>query len=251
FPYHTTGHHDIENIEKLIQHREFDVISVMGGDGTINIVANALGQSDIPLHIIPCGSGNDLVSKISPKPSLDAHFKKLLDWQVMEIDSWLCNNKRFVSCFGIGFDGRVCQINEQNRNKYIPKALVYWIAIFRVLFAYKEIDIEVNNEKKSIFLLSLSNNDRFGGGFLIAPLADMTDKLLEWVSIGKTSILQRIKHLLQLKNGKHLDLPMVDYKRVESCSIYSEKNVPAHVDGELLFDHSYVIRYDRKIKLLF
>ena len=78
----------------------------------------------------------------------------------------------------------------------------------------------------------------------------MTDQLLEWISIGKTSVIERVKHLLQLKNGKHLDLPMVDYKRIESCTIYSEQKVAAHIDGELLFDHSYIIRFDRKIKLL-
>ena len=154
FPYHTTGHEDIESIQKLIEHRNFDVISVLGGDGTINIAVNALGHHDIPIHIIPCGSGNDLVSKISPRPTLKKHFEKLLDWNEQEIDGWLCNNKRFLSCFGIGFDGKVCQINEQNRNKYIPKSLVYWLAILKVLFTFKEIDIEVDKEKKSIFLLT-------------------------------------------------------------------------------------------------
>lgn len=250
FPYHTTGVNDTENLQKLILHRSFDAISILGGDGTINSVVNAMGNQEIPLHIIPCGNGNDLIANLGKKSNQRDYFKVLLGGNSKEIDVFQCNGRRFACCFGIGFDGRVSELIEQNRRKSIPKGMVYWYAILNTIFGYKEIEIEINKERKEVFLLSLANNDRFGGGFMIAPNADLNDGLLDMVLITKISVKDRIKNLLKLKNGKHLGLEMVEHSLLNECRIYSKKSLPAHVDGELLYNHNYIIQYDRKIRIL-
>ncbi len=250
FPYHTTGHNDIANLKKLVQHRKFEVISILGGDGTINAVVNAIGDEDIRLHLVPCGTGNDLLGNLSKKQSMREYFEYILKDSFREIDVFRCNDRRFVGCFGIGFDGRVSEIMEHTRNRNIPKALSYWNAILSSLFSYKEIELEINKEKKEVFLFSLSNNDRFGGGFLIAPGADLNDELLDMVLIGKTTLMERIQNLLKLKNGKHLNLDMVEHKHLKECRIYAKNDLPAHVDGELLYDHNYIIQHDRKLKII-
>ncbi len=249
FPYHTTGINDKENIQKLLVHREFDTISILGGDGTINAVINAIGKKDYKIHVLPCGTGNDLLSKISPSKNVSEHFDTILKDNTVKIDLFNCNNKRFIVSFGIGFDGAVCETVEAYRSKRIPKQLAYWYAIVRIISGWKEVVLEIEDSKRDVFLLSLANNDRFGGGFLIAPKAELDDQLLELVIVKKIGFWDRWLNILKLKNGNHLNMPIVDYKRVKQYAIYSEQVIPAHVDGELMYDKNYIIQYDRSIEI--
>lgn len=249
FPYYTVGKADSENIERLLNNKEFSTISVLGGDGTINSVINAKGAEKLQIHLIPCGTGNDLVTSLLGKGTINSYFEQVLTGKTIEIDMYKCNNRRFLVSFGVGFDGAVCQKMENMRAKKLPKFLSYWVAIFSILFSYPNLEVEIDGKKTSLFLFSLANNDRFGGGFIIAPKARVDDRQLEYVLVHATTILQRLKHILRLKNGKHLNLDIVDYKRVTACSIHALKDIPAHVDGELLHNNHYDIRFDSKLKL--
>ena len=249
FPYHTTGVNDKNNIAKLLANKTFDTISILGGDGTINSVINAIGEANYRIHIIPCGTGNDLLARLAPQKNVFDQFNTVLQPSGIKVDVFNCNNERFIVSFGIGFDGAVCQKVEQFRTKRIPKRLAYWYAIIKIISGYKEIEIEVEKEKKEIFLLSLANNDRFGGGFLIAPNASLDDGLLELVIVKKINRLARWINLLKLKNGKHLGLSIVEYKRVKKYAIYCDMEVPSHVDGELMYQKNYVIQFDRQVEI--
>lgn len=249
FPYQTTGIADQQNIEKLLAHREFNIVSVLGGDGTVNIVINAIGKGRQKLHIIPCGTGNDLTTKLFNFRSVSDHFANVISGKTRSIDVFKCNDRKFLVSFGIGFDGAVCERVEEMRNKRLPKFLAYWAGIFSIIFGYKEVEIEIDGSNKKIFLLSLANNDRFGGGFKIAPNAILDDGLLELVIVKNISVIERLLNLLKLKAGKHLNLPIVEYTRVKEKAIYCHKAVPAHVDGELLYNKNYLIQFDRQIEI--
>lgn len=249
FPYYTVGKADPENIEKLLNNKDFTTISVLGGDGTINSVINARGAEKLKIHLIPCGTGNDLVSSLLGKKNINEYFDHAVSGKTTEIDMYKCNNRRFLVSFGIGFDGAVCEKVEQMRERRLPKFLSYWLAIFSILFNYPNLEVEIDGERRSLFLFSLANNDRFGGGFIIAPKARLDDKQLEYVLVHSTTVSQRLWNILRLKNGKHLNLSIVDYKRVTACSIHALKDIPAHVDGELLYNNHYDIRFDSKLEL--
>jgi diacylglycerol kinase (ATP) len=247
FPYYTNGINDRLNVEKLFVHRQFDAVSVLGGDGTINMVVNSLGVEDIPIHIIPCGTGNDLIEAISSRATTHAHFDAIVERKTVEIDIFRCNDRRFSSIFGLGFDGKVCEAVEAGRNSSLPHFTAYWVAIFRNLFSFKEVRVEVNGNSKEIFMLSLANNRQVGGGFLLAPHAKMDDEILDMVTLGKVTGLQRIKNMLRLRRGRHLDPPFVEYEQVRECVIRAEREIPAQLDGELVYEQNYVIQFERKI----
>lgn len=249
FPYYTVGKADPENIEKLINSKNFNTVSILGGDGTINSVINARGVEALKIHLIPCGTGNDLVHTLLGKKTITSYFKQVTNERTVEIDMYKCNNKRFLVSFGIGFDGAVCEKVELMRKKRIPKAFAYWSAIFSILFNYPNLEVEIDGKKTALFLFSLANNDRFGGGFIIAPNARLDDQLIEYVLVRATTVKQRLLNILKLKAGKHLGLSIVEYKRVKSCSIHAPKEIPAHVDGELMYNNNYTIQFDNKLKI--
>ncbi|MBR9860622.1 hypothetical protein GYB22_07700 [bacterium] len=250
FPYTTTGDSDSLTIRRILSSKSFDAISILGGDGTINMVLNSLEDNQIPIHIIPCGLGNDLAKTIHGTKQLDYYFKCLIQNRVTEIDTYQCNNRRFSVTFGLGFDGAVSYLIQSHRKKWIPRKLLYWITVLRIIFTYKEVEIEIDEEKKTVFLLSLANTPYLGGGFKIAPHADISDTLLDSVLIGKVSNLRRILNVVPLRKGKHLHLPMIEYKKISSAYIHSDQKIPAHVDGELIESNTYSIKFDRKVSVL-
>ena len=51
--------HLVASVEAAITPKP-DALIVVGGDGMVGLAANALAGSEIPLGIIPSGSGNDM-----------------------------------------------------------------------------------------------------------------------------------------------------------------------------------------------
>ncbi len=247
--YFTVGQGDSANIEELLQNQQFTTISILGGEGTNNSVINARGVEKLNVHLIPCGTGNDLANSLLGKKDIKKYFDQSISGKTMEIDMYKCNDRRFLVSFGVGFDAAVCEKIETMRNSKLPRFLSYWVALVSIIFNYPNLKVEIDGVKTSLFLLSLANNDKIGGGFRIAPKARVNDKELEFVLVKPATIKQRLLNLLSLKNGTHLGLDIIEYKRVNSCFIHAQRSIPAHADGELLRDKDYHIEFEAKLRL--
>lgn len=63
-PFMSLFTHSVEGAEALVlntlKHREdWKAVIVIGGDGTLHSILGALCGKDIPMGVIPAGSGND------------------------------------------------------------------------------------------------------------------------------------------------------------------------------------------------
>ena len=90
-------------------------------------------------------------------------------------------------------------------------------------------------------MIAAANGSRYGGGFLIAPESKIDDGLLDLVFIKKISILKRLINLPKVEQGKHLQLPFVEYSTGKKLIIRSNHLLDAHLDGEYLADTSFDI----------
>ena len=66
----------------------------------------------------------------------------------------------------------------------------------------------------------------------MAPLASITDGLLDMVIVSDRGIFNRIRHLPKLKRGAHLDLDIVTHRRVRSVTVSCDEPMSLAVDGE-------------------
>ena len=115
----------------------------------------------------------------------------------------------------------------------------YLLAVIYKLFGFKEntITIETATEKwEAPFLLAMVvNSSRAGGGFYIAPPAEVNDGLLNMVLCQKLPLWKRVWYLPIIKYGKHMTLPFVIARWVKKFNITSSKVLPIQMDGELFF----------------
>lgn len=248
--YETSGESDSIVIRQLIQENTVDLISVVGGDGTINTTINGLPSFDIPLHFIPAGTGNDLIKMIYSTSPLEEILKKPITYQgTQSIDIWRCNEKRFVNGFGAGFDGAIAHETQYKTFLFSSKTK-YWIAIIKHILFYTSPTLLINGEKKSTFMLSAANGKVYGGGFRIAPDAVVDDGYLELVHCQRINFLKRLYYLPLVISGKHIGKKAIWNEKLTELKIISSHPLPAHLDGEPIHENTYHIFFENKVDVI-
>ncbi|HBY67769.1 MAG TPA: diacylglycerol kinase, partial [Flavobacteriaceae bacterium] len=90
--YETTGKDDITNIQNLIQENTIDRVLVVGGDGTIKMVAEAVEGFEVSVGIIPAGSANGLAVNFNIPNTLQKQLDVALGHNTIDADKLLVND---------------------------------------------------------------------------------------------------------------------------------------------------------------
>lgn len=220
----------------------FTDLVIMGGDGTIHQTINHFVEINIPIIILPTGTGNDFSWKLSGrKDSLDI-LKEAIYKTPIQTDAGICNGRIFLNGVGIGFDGEV--VNRLGVKKSLG-FLSYLLAVLKTIFYYKEslIHVESNEIKKEsrYLMISVANGSRYGGGFVVAPQAIINDGVLDLVLVEALPVLQRLRYLPLMKKGGHVSKWFAKCHTIEKVIITSQHVLPAHVDGEVLQSNRFEI----------
>ncbi len=223
---------------------QFTEAWIVGGDGTLNFFINQYPDIKLPLSIFAGGTGNDFQWMLYKYLSIEKQVEKVLNAEPQLIDAGICNGKLFLNGVGVGFDGAV--VKEVTGRKKSTGKSVYFFAVLKKIFSYKEqiITIETTMEKFSedVLMISIANAQRYGGGFHVAPEAELHDGLLDVIIVRKISLLQRLKYLPVIEKGKHLHLPFIKYFKTGSVQITSPQIMHAHMDGEYLAADKFEIK---------
>lgn len=219
--------HASELTEIAISEGATKVIAI-GGDGTINEVASALLYSNIPLGIIPMGSGNGLARHLQIPLQFDKALHKALNGTIISIDAGKWNERPFFCTAGIGFDAQVAA-HFANRGK--RGFLNYLYSTLVSLNQYQAIVIK---DKGQVFSFTVANANQFGNNAYISPESDLQDGLLETILIKPGGILALANLGISLFR-KNLPLhPLVSVSSVHTLQIEASEGIPYHLDGESL-----------------
>ena len=121
----------------------YDTIIAMGGDGTVNKVANCVVNTDKVLGIIPTGTANLLAAKLGLSMDLKKTLKVIESGKTKSIDMMLINDKNSILRCGFGYDSDIiCKTPQSLKNKF--GYLAYFIAgiIFMMRLTPKMICIQ-------------------------------------------------------------------------------------------------------------
>ncbi len=171
--------HATELCEKAIKN-DFNLIVAVGGDGTVNEVARALVGTNIPLGLIPSGSGNGLARHLKIPINPNKAIGILNKFNSKKIDTVEVNDRFFVSIAGVGFDAFVAKkFSGQKRRGFFKYAQIAISEYFR--YQPKKFILTIDGEKlerKALFI-SIANSDQFGYNTSISPKAKIDDGLMD------------------------------------------------------------------------
>lgn len=223
----------------------FTDLIIVGGDGTINEAINGL-KYDIPVSIIPAGTGDDFAKMVELGKTLNDQLDNAINGQEMSIDLGICNERKFINGIGVGFDGQIVEDMITMRVPLLKGHAAYYYHVLRILGGYKEkaFDFKIGEKavQKELILLTIGNGTTFGGGFKLMPEAKIDDGLFEVCEIGKLSGFRRFLNIHKLSNGSHGSLNTVNFYRTDRVFVNENPLLFGHIDGERLGNPPFDIR---------
>ena len=164
-----------------------DIIVACGGDGTINEVARCLVGSDIPLGIIPMGSGNGLASNLNIPKKIRKALEIIKNKHCIKIDVGQINDKPFFSNMGIGFDANVIKHYESSQKRTLYGYLGACITSIKDIKRNKDLSVSINEtiNFEDPFIIMVSNSNEMGYNLSLTPKASLQDGLLDVLVISK------------------------------------------------------------------
>jgi diacylglycerol kinase (ATP) len=216
----------------------FRRIVAVGGDGTWSNVAGAILGSGLPasLGFVAGGTGCDLAKSLG----LDARnpqacARVVRDGRTRTIDVGRVEGRHFLNVVGFGFD--IAVIEDSWRVTWLGGDLLYLYCAVRQLARFPGFDVEVAEEgasarKREMLMLVIANARIFGGGFKIAPEADLADGLLDAVYFANMPLAKRLPLMLKLLKGTHGRSPDVSQTRGRSFRLRFDTPPAYETDGE-------------------
>ena len=119
----------------------FDLVVAMGGDGTVNEVANGLAGSDVPMGIIPGGGTNVLARSLGiPTDPVEATGLLLArrERAPRRVPLGRADDRYFTFSCGVGLDGAIVRRVEQRQllKKTAGQGFFVWTAFSTLFFRY-------------------------------------------------------------------------------------------------------------------
>lgn len=209
------------------------IVVAAGGDGTVNEVASALVNSPSALAIIPAGSGNGLAKHLNYPMNPIKSLKKIKDGKINMIDTLQINDRFALNVSGLGFDGYVAWLFNQNGKRGL---MSYTKIALKEYFTYESADFNLLMDDQQITMTAhmvvIANASQFGNAAIIAPFADLRDGLIDIVVVKRPPWFLMPGTFYHLFNGS---LKPNQYTRMLTCkklSIRSSRPLHLHIDGE-------------------
>lgn len=238
---HTNAEGNYEFIKDKIELEGITDIVMIGGDGTVNQVTNALKTCNVNFGIIPVGSGNGLARAAHIPMKLKSSLALIFSGEAKYIDAFKINNHYSCMLSGVGFDAQVAHDFSAKASRglmtYTQQSLIHFFKAQPYLF---EVIIDDFSFFTDAFFISIANSNQFGNNFTIAPKAKLSDGLLDIVIVQKMSkaklpfaILQQMRGNNKLQNlVEEITQKNVLYFQTPTIKIKNLKLAPLHIDGE-------------------
>jgi len=223
----------------------FDLIVAVGGDGTVNEVAQGLTGTLTPMGIIPMGSGNGFARELGISMNISKSAWILVHGKNLQLDVCKFNQQRFLCTSGIGFDALIAHKMSKASTRGFLK---YVQLVIQESILFKPINVRMKIDgasvEKSVFLITFANASQFGNNAFIAPGASMTDGLIDVVVVRKFSKIWLSVFSLALFLKLIPKLPFVDCYKAKEIEIERADTPFYHFDGE-----AGILSVPAKIKL--
>lgn len=222
-----------EKLIELLEHETISGVVAFGGDGFIHEIIQHIVPRDIPLGIIPCGTGNDFARSIGVyKLSLTQQMDLIAHSDSRAIDLGRVEKTWFAAILSSGFDALV---NERANVMQWPKGRMrYNIAMIEKIIQLRAHSYRIRLDRDHIdveaTLVTVANGPSYGGGMNVCPDAKLTDGLFDVMVVGKVSRTELLKVFPKVYSGRHVGHPAVTFYRCREIEIVGSGS--SYADGE-------------------
>lgn len=224
------------SLAHALQAPDLHQILILGGDGTVNEVVNALNGRDLPIGIIPTGTGNDFLRNLGLHRKVADQVASALLGEVITVDTGRCNDRIFLNGVGVGFDGKVVE-HQHRKGKKSGGEMAYLLTVLQILWNYRAPSIRFRADQAAtdgeVFMLTIANGTTFGG-FVLAPDARLDDGQLDVCFIPRLGQLERFLAVPVFQKGQQFERKMAFHYMAQQVNVAETAHAVAHLDGEFI-----------------
>lgn len=210
-----------------------DIVVAVGGDGTVNEVAQGALEGGKILGIIPCGSGNGLANHLGLNCGLKRGLEIIEKGETVGLDHGEIDGRPFFSVSGVGFDSLVSKGFAESGSRGL---LTYAKVALKLWFGFKcerfEIEVDGVHYDDEVTAVIVSNSNQWGSHFVVAAPAEAGDGLLDVSIAGKFHtvniprlVFDSLTHRLHKNRFMH-------HIQGKSIVVTRPESGPAHFDGD-------------------
>jgi len=227
--------HARELAQRLVEAR-CDSVIAMGGDGTVNEVAQGLIGTSVPLGILPCGSGDGFATGLGLTSDLERSMRIALTASPVAVDVGYVGDRTFLNIAGVGFDAAVA--TEFARRS--TRGLVGYVQTgTRLAWSYAPPDYEVHWKAGGVeearrgqkLLIGFANGPTYGNLAVLAPDASFCDGLLDVVLVSGGSPVRQFWRARRLFWNRRSRAEGIERVQVAHVTVRANPLV-GHLDGE-------------------
>ncbi|MBR4906405.1 MAG: diacylglycerol kinase family lipid kinase [Clostridia bacterium] len=214
----------------------FDVITVVGGDGTLRETAMSVVHTDRVLGLLPCGTGNDYARALGIPTDPEAALDILLNGETRTVDAGMANDQVFFNIAGFGFDVDVLDYTEEFKPKCRNGETAYRLGCLKAVLGLKlrksTLTFPDGTIEQNVLMAAAGVGTHFGGGMNVLPESDMSDGLLDVCVAHDVKRLGVLKLLPRFIKGKHIGLKCITYRKTTEVTVVCDPVSRIEVDGE-------------------
>lgn len=217
----------------------------MGGDGTLQGLANAAYGTDVLVGVLPTGGGNDFATALGlPRKPLAA-AEAVLRGEARYVDLLRARTedgriRLYVGGGGVGLDAEAAA-HADGAFRRIPGRWRYVAAALRALRGFAPLGVraefpgsDLRAMESKVLLAGVLNTPTYGAGLRFAPDAQIDDGWLTTVFLENLTGLEVLGLVPRLlRRG---ELPSARVRRTNAQRVVLTTDRPSffHVDGEIL-----------------
>src|SRR3954463_9493543 len=241
----------------------FDIIAVVGGDGTLSEAASGFFQfqedeaafrpptplkAEAALAILPAGTGDDFARGLSGKREpLDLWLEILINHcrngqsdgaRAIDViqgratngeQNFICLN---VATIGLGAEVAARVASQRGAMRRLPGEARFLSAAFGALLAWRERPTRIRVDGREALetptnLLAVANSTYAGGGMLFAPHALVDDGQIDLMLTQDLTRATILRELPRIRRGEHLANPRVRIVHARHVGIETMKPADA------------------------
>lgn len=221
----------------------YDICVAVGGDGSINEVAQSLVGTNTALGIIPYGSGNGFATHLKiPARDAEGSISVLNTGKTVKLDLVKSNLRYFVSNAGFGIDSSVARRFHHHTIRGL--ASYAWAVVKELLFYFQpfpaRVEIDDVTIEREFFLFTAFNANQYGYDYAVFPFTSMKDGVLDVIVMNRFPVW-KLFWIVGCLIMKRADLiKEAESYRAKTIIIHGNKKMVYQFDGDSVIYHGDV-----------
>jgi YegS/Rv2252/BmrU family lipid kinase len=223
--------------ERLAREAEaaFEIIVAAGGDGTLNAVVNGVAALPRPIALLPLGTANVLAREIGLPRDPERLAELIATGPARPIWPGRVAGRLFLTMASSGFDAETVAAVDPRLKRHLGR-LAFAGAIAACLWRYRacELTVRIDGVDHHAATVIAAKGRFYAGRYVIAPRADLSEPMLEFVLLHRSGRLAMLRYLAALLLGRVGQCKGISVARAREASISAKTAVPVQADGEIV-----------------